>query len=357
MNQGRAMPWRHGIARSRLRPSRTVRAGSAWAEKEDAAVTRIVVLDGYTLNPGDLSWAPLEALGSCSIHERTPPDAVVDRLRGAEIALTNKTVLSAEILAQAPALRYIGVLATGYNVVDVGVAAARGIPVTNVPEYSTASVAQMVFAHVLHHCSRVAEQNASVRAGDWNRSPDFSYCLHPLQELSGMTMGVVGFGRIGSAVARLAQTFGMHVLAHAPRPPPSPPDGVRLVPLETLFRDSDVISLHCPLTDENRMLVNANRLALMKPSALLINTARGGLVDEAALADALHRGAIAGAGLDVLTQEPPRDGSPLLHAENCTLTPHVAWATRAARSRLLQTATENVRVFLAGSPRNVVNRA
>lgn len=318
-------------------------------------MARIVVLDGYTLNPGDLSWAPLEALGSCAIHERTPPETVADRLRDAEIALTNKTVLSADTLDRLPALRYIGVLATGYNVVDTEAAAHRGIPVTHVPEYSTDSVAQMVFAHILHFSSRVAEQDASVRAGDWGRCADFSYCLTPLRELAGMSMGVVGLGRIGSAVLRLAQAFGMHTLAYTPRPPTSPPEGVRLVDLDTLFRECDVVSLHCPLTDENRNLVNAARLSTMKFSALLINTARGGLIDEAALADALNRGAIGGAGLDVLAQEPPTDPSPLLTANRCVITPHVAWATRAARSRLLDAAVENVRGFLEGDLHNVVN--
>lgn len=317
--------------------------------------TRIVVLDGFTLNPGDLSWTALEGLGACTVFDRTPPERVAERLSGVSIALTNKTVMDDPVLAALPDLRYIGVLATGYNVVDVAAAAARGIVVTNVPEYGTESVAQFVLAHILRLTSRVTEHAESVRAGDWSRCPDFCYWQSPLSELSGRTLGLVGLGRIGTAVAGLARAFGMTVLAHTPHPPASEADlGVQCVDLDTLFRESDVISLHCPLTEASREMVNADRLALMKPSALLINTARGGLVDEAALAEALRQGTLAGAGLDVLSREPPPPDHPLIGIDTCVITPHIAWATRAARTRLMDTAVDNVRQFLAGAPRNVV---
>jgi len=318
-------------------------------------VVKIVVLDGYTLNPGDLDWSGLRALGECEIHDRTPPDQVLARAAGAPIVLTNKTVLSREIIAPLPDLKYIGVLATGYNVVDVAAAKERGIPVTNIPTYGTASVAQMVFAHLLHLTQRVADHAQSVRAGDWARSPDFCYWRHPLVELAGLTMGIVGFGRIGRETGNAARAFGMKVIYHDVfAPKVSVEEGVA-VDLDTLFRESDVVSLHCPLTAENHGLVNRARLALMKPTAFLINTSRGPLVDEPALADALNAGRIAGAGLDVLCVEPPRADNPLLTAKNCFITPHIAWATRAARARLLDTVVANVRAFLAGEPQNVVN--
>lgn len=316
---------------------------------------RIVVLDGYTLNPGDLDWVPLEALGPCDIHPRTPPNQVVARAQGAEIVLTNKTILNRETLAQLPALRYIGVLATGYNVVDVAAAKERGIPVTNVPTYGTASVAQMVFAHLLNLTQHVADHAQSVRRGDWTRSEDFCYWRHPLVELAGLTIGIVGFGRIGRETAKIARAFGMKVIFHDVFPMTVPPEEGTAVDLDTLFRESDVVSLHCPLTDQNRGLVNAARLNLMKPTAFLINTSRGPLVDEPALAEALNTGRIAGAGLDVLCVEPPPADNPLLTAKHCFITPHIAWATRAARQRLLETAVANVRAFLDGRLQNVVN--
>jgi len=315
---------------------------------------QIVVLDGYTLNPGDLSWQDLEALGPCSVHDRTPADLVVSRAREAEIVLTNKTVLSAAVIADLARLKYITVLATGYNVVDVAAARQRKIPVSNVPAYGTESVAQMVFAHLLHLTQHIAEHAQTVGAGRWSANPDFCYWDYPLVELSGLTLGIVGLGRIGRATAKLACAFGMKVIYHDIREDVSAAEA-RAVDLDTLFRESDVVTLHCPLTEENRGMVNAQRLNLMKPGAFLINTSRGPLADERALAEALNSGRIAGAGLDVLSDEPPGADNPLLHARNCTITPHIAWATRAARERLLQTTVDNVAAFLKGTPQNVVN--
>ena len=320
---------------------------------------RIVVLDGHTLNPGDLDWAPLEALGDCAIHERSSAEQVVGRAAGAEIVLINKIILSRAVLGELPALRYVGVTATGYNVVDVSAAGERGIVVTNVPAYSTSSVAQMVFAHVLNLAQRVGDHAETVRRGRWGACEDFCYWDYPLVELAGLTMGIVGLGRIGRAVAELAGAFGMDVVACDVRADAaaSAPAGVTLVELDELFARSDVVTLHCPLTAESEHLADARRLGLMKPTAWLINTARGALVDTDALADALHAGRIAGAGLDVLPVEPPpgsAGASRLLAAPNCYITPHIAWASRLARQRLLDTVVENVRAFLAGRPVHVV---
>jgi glycerate dehydrogenase len=316
---------------------------------------RIVVLDGCSVNPGDLSWRALGELGELAVHDRTDAERTIERLAGAEIALTNKVVISAAVMAAAPALRYIGVLATGYNVVDIDAARARGILVTNVPAYGTASVVQIVFAHLLNLTHRIGHHDRTVHEGRWAASRDFCYWDYPLIELAGLTLGIVGFGRIGRAVARAAAAFGMRVLACNPSRPAPLPEGVELVPLARVFAESDVVSLHCPLTPETRDLVNAERLASMKKSAFLINASRGQVVDEQALAAALQAGTIAGAGLDVLAQEPPLPTNPLLAAPHCSLTPHIGWATVAARTRLLATAADNVRAFLAGSPRNVVN--
>jgi glycerate dehydrogenase len=315
---------------------------------------KIVVLDGHTLNPGDLSWAGLEQLGACEIHERTPPDLVVPRALGAQIALTNKTPVNREAIERLPDLKYLGVLATGYNIVDAAAAREHGIPVTNVPDYGTHSVAQMTFALLLELTQHAGHHAQTVRDGRWTRSPDFCYWDFPLVELHGLTMGIVGYGRIGQAVARLALAFGMNVLIHVRTPPP-PEAGVRVATLEELFRRSDVVSLHCPLTPETKHLVNAARLALMKSSAFLLNTSRGPLIDEPALADALNCGRLAGAGLDVLSVEPPVPDNPLLKATNCLITPHIAWAARAARARLMDVAVANLRAFLNGQPQNVVN--
>lgn len=314
----------------------------------------IVVLDGFTLNPGDLSWEPLQSLGSCSVYDRTPSAEVLPRAAGAEAILTNKTELTRTHIQHLACLRYIGVLATGTNVVDLEAARQRAILVTNVPGYGTRSVAQTTLALLLELTQHSGLHAQTVRDGDWTRSLDWCYWRRPLIELDGLTLGIIGFGRIGRAVSELASALGMRVIVFTPNPK-SPLPGIRFVGLETLFRQSDVVTLHCPLTPATRGLVNSERLAWMKPTAFLLNTSRGPLVDEDALAAALNSGALAGAGLDVLSAEPPPTENPLLRANNCLITPHLAWATRAARARLLQIATTNLRAFLAGDPQNVVN--
>lgn len=311
---------------------------------------KIVVLDGYTLNPGDLSWDELKALGECTVYDRTDPEHIVERASDAEIVLTNKTPLMREAMRRLTKLKYIGVLATGYNIVNVEMAKKRGIVVTNVPDYGNYSVAQMVFALLLEQTQHVAHHAFTVRKGRWSRNPDYSYWLHPLIELHGLTMGIVGYGRIGQVVARMAEAFGMKVLVHTR----TPRAGVVNVSLDELFSQSDVISLHCPLTPETEKMINDYRLAQMKPTAYLINTSRGGLVDEDALAKALNDGKIAGVGLDVLSEEPPPLNQPLFEARNCIITPHIAWATKAARARLMDIAVANIKAFLAGQPTHVV---
>jgi glycerate dehydrogenase len=315
---------------------------------------KIIVLDGYTLNPGDLSWDALKSLGSCEIHDRTSASEISARTRGADILITNKTEVDAGLIRSLDSLKYIGVTATGTNIVDLQAARTRKIPVTNVPAYGTHSVAQATMALLLELTGHVGHHAQTVREGRWSRSPDWCYWDRPLIELHGLTLGIVGFGRIGRAVALLASAFGMKILATT-NSPKSATDGVRFVPLETLFRESDVISLHCPLTPETKHIVNATSLGWMKPSAFLLNTSRGALVDETALATALNEGRIAGAGLDVLSIEPPPPDNPLIRAKNCYVTPHQAWATHAARARLMTIAVENVRAFLSGKPQNVVN--
>jgi glycerate dehydrogenase len=312
----------------------------------------IVVLDGFTLNPGDLSWSELESLGACKIYDRTPASEVINRANDAHILLTNKTVLSREQIRSLPHLKYIGVLATGTNIVDLTAARERDISVANVPAYGTKSVAQATFALLLELAHHTGHHAHTVRDGRWTTCADWSYWDFPLIELDGLTMGIVGFGRIGRAVAEIAHAFGMNVITSSKKPLPL---FVRQIELEALFRESDVISLHCPLTPETKYLVNAARLGWMKRSAFLLNTSRGPLVDEHALANALNSERIAGAGLDVLSIEPPPKDNPLLRAKNCIITPHNAWATRAARARLMQVAVENIRAFLAGKPQNVVN--
>ena len=317
---------------------------------------RIVVLDGHTLNPGDNPWDDLARLGELTVYDRTPPAQVVERAAGAEIVLTNKTVLDGAALAALPALRFVAVLATGYNVVDVAAARARGIPVSNVPEYGTADVAQHTLALLLELCHRVGDHARAVVAGEWSKAPDFCFWLTPPRSLEGQTMGIVGYGRIGRQVAVLARALGMQVLASSRLQRShggAPPDGFRAIP--DLFAEADVISLHCPLTDENAAFVNAELLSRVRPEALLINTARGGLIDEPALAAALNEGRLGGAALDVLSKEPPPPDHPLLHARNCIVTPHVAWASLASRHRLMAATVSNVRAFLAGKPVNVVN--
>jgi glycerate dehydrogenase len=298
----------------------------------------------------------LEKLGDCRMYDRTPAEQIVARAAGAQIVLTNKTPLMRETLDRLPELKYIGVLATGYNVVDMQAATERNIVVTNVPTYSTRSVAQMVFAHLLNLTLHVAEHSQGVRAGRWSSSKDFSYWDFPLIELDGLTMGIIGFGRIGRTTADVALSFGMKVLAYDPMPLQNLQPGASMATLEEVFRNSDVVSLHCPLTVETEKLVNAEHLAWMKTTAFLINISRGPIVDERALADALNAGRIAGAGIDVLSTEPPPPDHPLLIAKNCYFTPHIGWATKAARIRLLNEVIENIRAFLAGTPKNAVKR-
>jgi len=316
---------------------------------------KIVVLDGFTLNPGDLSWAELEALGPCTIYDRTSPAQVVERAADAEIVLTNKTPVRREHIEQLPKLRYLGVLATGYNIVDTAAARTHQIPVTNVPAYGTRSVAQATLALLLELALHVGQHSDSVRQGKWSTNPDFCFWESPLIELDGRMMGIVGFGRIGQAVAQLAAALGMKVVVSRRVARQGEASPFQVVDLETLFRSSDVVSLHCPLTPETQHLVNDERLGWMKPTAFLLNTSRGPLIDEPALAQALNSGRLAGAGLDVLAAEPPPADNPLLRAKNCIITPHQAWATQAARSRLLNTAVANVKAFLAEKPQNVVN--
>ncbi len=315
---------------------------------------RIVVLDGYTANPGDLSWRGLERFGDVAVYDRTAPSQVRARSEGAACLLTNKTVLDSEIFQDLPACRYIGVLATGYNVVDLAAAARQGITVTNVPAYSTDSVAQMVFAHLLNLAQHVGDHSGGVHEGKWAASKDFCYWEFPLVELAGKTIGVVGYGKTGRAVSQLAHAFGMRILVSTRTASSPQPSGIRFVSLDELFKKSDVVTLHCSLTDATHHLVNAERLGVMKPGAFLINTSRGPVVDPQALADALNDGTIAGAGIDVMASEPPDPADPLLSAKNCYITPHIAWATRESRRRLIETAVDNVRAFVEGTPQHVV---
>ncbi len=317
---------------------------------------KIVVLDGYTLNPGDLSWDSLRKLGAVTIHDRTPEHLVVERAADAEVVLTNKTPLSASTLKQLPRLEYIGVLATGYNIVDVAEAGRIGITVTNIPTYGTASVAQFAIALLLELCHHVGLHADAVRRGEWSRSPDWSFWRTPLVELAGKTMGIIGFGRIGRQTAAIAAALGMQVLAHDTVMPDAPQSPAwRWADLDELLQTSDVISLHCPLFPETQGMINTRRLGQMKKSALLINTSRGPLIIDSDLADALNAGVIAGAALDVLSVEPPAESNPLLSARNCIVTPHMAWATREARARLLDSAVENLRAFLERKPQNTVS--
>ncbi len=314
---------------------------------------RIVVLDGAPLNPGDLDWRRLEEVGELTVHERSGGDEVIERSRGAEIVITNKAVLDRAAIESLPELRYIGVTATGYNIVDVDAAREKGVVVTNVPEYGTESVAQAAFALLLELTNHVGLHSDRVREGVWAKGPDFCAPLTPLVELAGLTMGIVGYGVIGKAVARRARAFGMDVIACTE--PPQEAEEVRFVGLDAFFREADVVSLHCPLTPETDGLVNAERITFMKRAAFLVNTARGPLIDERALADALNEGRIAGAALDVLSVEPPPEDNPLLSAKNCVVTPHVAWATRASRERLMKAAVGNLEEYLRGEPTNVVS--
>ena len=317
---------------------------------------RIVILDSYPANPGDLSWAPLAELGELTVYEHCPHDDRVEILRrcaGAEIVLTNKVPFDRELMAALPQLRFVALQSTGYNIIDLAAAREFGIVVSNVPGYSTAAVAQLVFALVLELASGVAKQSAAARGGEWSKAPDFTFYAHRMQELDHRVLGIFGFGAIGQRVARIGAAFGMEVIYHSRTSRPC--DFARFVSLEELFRGSDVLTLHAPQTPETAKVVNREHLALMKPGAFLINTARGGLVDSAALAEALDAGTIAGAGIDTLEAEPPPPDHPLLQARNCLLTPHVGWATLEARGRLIAMLAENIRAYLAGKPINVVN--
>ena len=315
---------------------------------------KIVLLDAFTANPGDVSWAPLQSIAECTFHDRTPPAETVARCAGAEVIITNKAPVTREIIAALPDLKYIGVTATGYNIVDVAAAKERGIIVTNVPGYSSPAVAQLVFALILEQTNNVGHHAKTVRDGRWVACPDFSYWDHPIIELSGRTLGIIGYGDIGAAVGRIAVSFGMKVLASKREWKTQPPEGVTPASIDEVFANSDVISLHCPLTDATKHLVGERTLGLMKSSAFLINTGRGPLVDEAALAQALNASQIAGAGLDVLSVEPPKADNPLLTAKNCLITPHIGWASREARIRLIEATATNLKAFLAGNPVNVV---
>ena len=315
---------------------------------------KIVVLDGYTLNPGDLTWKEIEKLGDLSVYNRTPPEQTLERARGAKAVFTNKVILDAEMLNRLPNLKFIGVLATGYNVVDIEAATKQGITVCNIPAYSTASVAQMVFAHILNYTQQVARHAESVSKGDWAKSIDFSYWLTPQTELAGKTIGIIGFGRIGQAVARIALAMDMKVIFHN-RSQKSTKLAATQVDLDTLLRTSDYVSINCPLTNENQGFINKTALEKMKPTAFLVNTGRGPLINEQDLADALNNGVIAGAGLDVLSVEPAAIENPLQKAKNCYITPHIAWATTEARQRLMKIAGDNLAAYLEGKPINVVN--
>ena len=315
---------------------------------------KICILDGYSLNPGDLDWSPVERLGDVTLFDRTPADKIVERAADADIVLTNKVPFSADTLRQLPRLRFICVLATGYNIIDTEAAARQGVVVANIPAYSTMSVAQMAFAHILNITNHVASYAREVADGKWTNCPDFCFWDSALTELAGKTMGIVGLGNTGMATARIAVAMGMKVVALTSKSADTLPEGITPAPFDDVLASADVVSLHCPLTPSTRHLINAASIAKMKPSAILINTGRGPLVDEQAVADALNGGRLAAFGADVLSQEPPRGDNPLLSARNCFLTPHIAWATLEARTRLMSTATENVRQFIAGEP--VANR-
>lgn len=313
---------------------------------------KITVLDGYTENPGDLSWDWLEALGECNIYERTPAELVAERCEGCDIVITNKTPLRKELLEKLTELRYVGLLSTGFNIVDWEYCKEKNIPVCNIPSYSTNAVAQLVFALILEHTNAVAIHSKSVHSGEWSACKDFCYWKTPLYELDGKTLGIIGFGKIGKAVAKIASAFGMKVLASTNHPAPF--ENVEFCGKDELLEKSDFVSLHCPLTPQTEKMVDAEFLSKMKRNAVIINTSRGQVVDESALADALKKGVIAGAGLDVLESEPPKSDCPLFGLDNCYITPHIAWAGFETRERLMKICRENVEAFLSGKPVNLV---
>lgn len=319
---------------------------------------KIVILDGYCVNPGDLDWSPLEQLGELTVYDRTPMDddaEILRRIADAEAVFTNKTPLRSAVIAAAQSLRFIGILATGYNIVDCGAAAARGIPVCNIPGYSTQTVAQLTFALLLEVCNHVGHHSQQVHAGRWCQSEDFCFWDGELIELAGKTLGIIGFGSIGQAVGRVARAFGMNVLAYSRTERPEGRAIAAYVPLGELLARADIISLHCPMTPETAGLICRRTIEQMKPGAILLNTARGGLVNEQELADALNDGRLYAAGIDVVSQEPMQPDNPLLHAKNCILTPHIAWVSGQSRKRLIDASARNLRAFLAGVPTNVVN--
>jgi glycerate dehydrogenase len=317
---------------------------------------KIVVLDGYTLNPGDLSWDQFMKLGDVIIYERTPGDKIIERSKDAEILITNKTPLREETLNSLPLVKYIGVLATGYNVVDTAAAKKRGIVVTNIPSYGTSSVAQMTFALILELCHHVQRHSDTVMSGKWSESADFCYWDYPMIELSGKTLGIIGFGNIGGKVGDIATAFGMNIIGSSnPRTDQSERKNFRWAEINELLEQSDIVSIHCPLVPETKGLINAESLKKMKKSAFLINTSRGPIIEEKDLAEALNKGIIAGAGIDVMAVEPPSGDNPLFKAKNCIITPHIAWATKEARTRLMQIAVANLSSFIGGKPVNVVN--
>lgn len=316
---------------------------------------KIVVLDGYTLNPGDLSWEGIKQLGDCTIYDRTPAEKTVERSKEAQAVFTNKVAFDREIIAQLPDLKFIGVLATGVNVIDIEAAKKAGITVSNIPAYSTDSVAQMVFSHILHFVQNVSVHAESVKNDEWTNSIDFTYRKTPQVELAGKTLGIIGFGQIGQAVARIGLAFGMNVIFNNRSKKETSLDA-RQVDLNTLLSESDFVSINCPLTADNKEFFDKKAIEKMKPTAFVVNTGRGPLINENDLAEALNSERIAGAGLDVLSTEPPKPDNPLIHAKNCAITPHIAWATFEARSRLMDIATENLKSFLNGTPKNVVSQ-
>lgn len=318
-------------------------------------MSKIVILDGYTENPGDLSWAPFEALGEVTVYDRTPVDKIISRIGSAEIVITNKTPLRRETLDSCPSIRYIGVLATGYDVVDVQAARERGIPVTNVPSYGTAAVGQYAIAMLLEICHHVAHHAQAVRDGRWQSCPDWCFWDYPLIELDGKTMGVIGFGRIGRQTARIAKAMGMHILAYDNSPCDEGRAIGNYVSLDTLYAQSDVIALHCPLFSETRGMICKQSIAKMKDGVILLNNSRGPLINEQDLADALESGKVYAAGLDVVSTEPIADDNPLLHAKNCFITPHISWASRESRARIMDMAANNLSQWLAGTPIHVVD--
>lgn len=317
-------------------------------------IMKIVVLDGYTLNPGDLSWNGIKELGDCTIYDRTPAEKTVERSTGAQAVFTNKVAFDMETIAQLPDLKFIGVLATGVNVIDINATCEAGITVSNIPAYSTASVAQMVFSHILHFVQNVSVHAASVKTDEWTNSIDFTYRKTPQIELSGKTLGIIGFGQIGQAVAKIGLAFGMKIIFNNRSKKETSLDA-RQVDLNTLLAKSDFVSINCPLTSKNQGFFNKEAIEKMKPSAFIVNTGRGPLINEKDLAEALNSERIAGAGLDVLSTEPPQPDNSLIHAKNCAITPHIAWATYEARQRLMKIATENLKAFLDGKPKNVVS--